>query len=114
MRHFPTYIDLLRNQWVVLYGKPEPATREHWERHVEYLKRVVPEDRLVFFDVKAGWEPLCRVLGKEVPDVEFPRINDGRAIEELTRRFITKGLVRWGVVLLTVGVGLAGVWYART
>jgi hypothetical protein len=113
MRHFPAYVDLLRKQWVVLYEMPEPATREHWERHVEYLKRVVPGERLVFFDVKEGWEPLCKVLGKEVPDVEFPRINDGRAIEELTKRIIIKGLVRWGVVVFSVAVGLWSVWYAR-
>ncbi|KAF3041946.1 hypothetical protein E8E12_008461 [Didymella heteroderae] len=112
MRHFPTYVDLLRKQWIVLYGKSEPATREHWERHMVYLKRVVPEDRLVFFDVKEGWAPLCKVLGKEVPNVEFPRINDGRAIEDLTKKFIMKGLVRWGVAGLTVAVGVGSAWYA--
>lgn len=113
MRHFSTYIDLLRKQWVELYGKPEPATTEHWDRHIEYLKRVVPEGRLVFFDVKEGWKPLCKVLRKEVPDVDFPRINDGRAIEELTKRFIVKGLVSWGVAILTVAVGVGSVWYAK-
>ncbi|KAF2629146.1 hypothetical protein BU25DRAFT_409616 [Macroventuria anomochaeta] len=114
MRHFPAYIDVLRKQWIVLYGQPEPATREHWDRHMAYLKRTVPEDRLVFFDVKDGWEPLCKVLGRDVPGVEFPRINDGKAIEELTMKFIVKGLVRWGAVLLTAGVGVASVVYART
>jgi hypothetical protein len=113
MRHFPTYIDLLRKQWVELYGMPEPATRKHWERHVEYLKHVVPEDRLVFLDVKEGWQPLCKVLGKDVPDMQFPRINDGRAIEDLTRRFIVKGLVSWGIAILTVAVGVGSVWYAK-
>ena len=34
MRYFPTYIDVLRKQWVHLYGKPEPADRQHWERHM--------------------------------------------------------------------------------
>jgi hypothetical protein len=111
MRHFPDYINGLRNQWITLYGKGEPATREHWDKHVAYLKRVVPKDQLVFFDVKDGWAPLCKVLGKAEPNVEFPRINDGRAIEELTRRFIVKGLVRWGVVLMTIGVGVAGTLY---
>lgn len=64
----------------MLYGQPEPAMRQHWERHMSYLKKVVPENTLVYFDVKNGWGPLCEVLGEEVPDVEFPRINDGRAI----------------------------------
>ncbi|KAH6629602.1 P-loop containing nucleoside triphosphate hydrolase protein [Boeremia exigua] len=107
MRHFPTYINLLRKQWIVLYGKPEPVTTEHWETHMAYLKRTVPEERLVFFDVKSGWEPLCKVLGKEVPEVEFPKINDGKAIEELTERFIAKGLMYWGAVLVIAGLCVA-------
>jgi hypothetical protein len=113
MRFFPDYIELLRKQWVELFGQPEPATRVHWNRHVEYLKRVVPEDRLVWYDVKDGWEPLCRVLGKEVPNVKFPRINDSRAIEELAKKMIVRGLVRWGMVIGSVGVGLMGWWWGR-
>ena len=117
MRYFPTYIDLLRKQWVKLYEMPEPATKKHWEVHwevhVEYLKCVVPEDRLVFFDVKEGWEPLCKVLGKKVPGMEFPRINEGWAIEELTKRFVAQGLVRWGVAILTLAAGVGSVWYAK-
>jgi hypothetical protein len=113
MRHFPTYIDELRKQWIVLYGRPEPATREHWDRHIAYLKQTVPEDRLIFFDVKDGWAPLCKVLGKAEPDEEFPRINDGKAIEELASKFVVKGLMRWGIALLTVGVGVTSIAYAR-
>lgn len=63
MQKFPTYINLLREQWVELYGMPGPATRKHWDRHMEYLKRVVPGYRLVFFDVKEGREPLCWKAG---------------------------------------------------
>jgi hypothetical protein len=114
MRHFPTYIQELRKQWIVLYGQAEPATRKHWDEHMKYLRSIVPEDRLVIFDVKEGWGPLCKVLEKKVPDVEFPRINDGKAIEELTKRFITKGLVRWGIVVSTVGVGVLSFWFMRT
>ncbi|KAF1924912.1 uncharacterized protein M421DRAFT_269037 [Didymella exigua CBS 183.55] len=115
MRRFPAYIDLLRKQWIVLYMKPEPATKEHWVRHMEYLKCVVPDDRLIFYDVKEGWEPLCRVLEKAVPDMEFPRIDDERAIEELARRFLIKGFVRWGVVTSAVRVGVVVIlWVART
>lgn len=113
MRHFPTYIDMLRKQWVELYGASEPVTKEHWEKHIAYLKRVVPKDKLIFFDVKEGWEPLCKVLGKDVPDMEFPRINDGQAINNLTKRFIVKGLVRWGGAILTVAVGVGSIWYTK-
>lgn len=31
----------------------------------------------------------------EVPDAGFPRANDGRAVEELFRGMVVKGLLRW-------------------
>jgi hypothetical protein len=49
---------------------------EVFERHNEEVKRRVPGDRLLVYDVKSGWEPLCQFLGVEVPDEPFPRTND--------------------------------------
>jgi Sulfotransferase domain len=49
---------------------------EVFERHSAEVQRRVPEDRLLVYDVKAGWEPLCEFLGVEVPDELFPRTND--------------------------------------
>jgi hypothetical protein len=112
MRFSPDYIDVLRKQWIVLYGKPEPVDLDHWNRHIAYLKSVVPKEKLVFFDVREGWEPLCKALRKEAPDVPFPQVNDGRAIEELARKMSMKGLERWAAILGTVGVGVLGVWLA--
>ena len=44
--------------------------------HNEEIRRLVPDDRLLVFNVKEGWEPLCKFLGDETPqDVEFPRKN---------------------------------------
>ena len=53
------------------------------------------------------------MLGKEVPDREFPRINDGKAIEEMAKRMVMKGLVRWAMLLGTVGVAVGGWWWVR-
>jgi hypothetical protein len=49
---------------------------EVFERHSAEVQRRVPENRLLVYDVKAGWEPLCEFLGVEVPDEPFPRTND--------------------------------------
>jgi hypothetical protein len=34
---------------------------------------------LLVFEVKEGWEPLCRFLGKSVPEEAFPRSDDWAA-----------------------------------
>ena len=44
--------------------------------HVEEVKRVVPAERLLVYEVKEGWNPLCAFLGVPVPDKPFPRLND--------------------------------------
>jgi hypothetical protein len=59
---------------------------EVFERHSAEVQRRVPEDRLLVYDVKASWEPLCEFLGVEVPDEPFPRTND---TAEMRRRLRT-------------------------
>jgi hypothetical protein len=114
MRPFPHYVDLLSYQWTHLYGNTVSPASITYDAHVEWLKKVVPEEKLFFFDVKDGWGPLCKALGKDVPkDVPFPRINDGKAIEELSKKLVTKGLTRWAVVFATVGIAVVGYWMAR-
>lgn len=104
LRYFVDYINVLRDAWIELYGEREPLTRQTYDRHIAWLKEIVPEDRLVFFDVKDGWEPLCKALGKEVPDgIPFPRINDGEAIDSFAKKHVQRGLVRWAAIF-TVGV----------
>jgi len=47
-----------------------------FQRHNQEVKDRVPSDRLLVYDVKEGWEPLCRFLGVEAPvDTPFPRLN---------------------------------------
>lgn len=111
MCHFMTYLDQLSVQWTRLYGEEVP-TRKTYFRHIEWLKSVVPENRLVFFDVREGWAPLCEALGVEVPDVPFPHVNDGEAIEKVALLHIRRGLSRWAVIVGVLAVGL-GVFLYR-
>lgn len=113
MRYFVDYITALRPQWVHLYQESEPVSTKSYNRHMEYLKRVVPGDKLVFFNVKEGWEPLYKALGKEVPDVPFPRINDGEAIDRLAKTMVTKGLLRWLMIFATFGAVVVSYLYLR-
>ena len=47
-----------------------------FERHNIEVQRRIPAERLLVFDVKQGWEPLCAFLGAPVPETPFPRTND--------------------------------------
>lgn len=105
LRFFVDYIDGLRDQWLFLYGETEPPTRKTYDRHVEWLKEVVPREQLIFYDVKDGWEPLCKALNLPVPENQaFPRINDGKAIDDFSKKQIMRGLRRWILVLVATTV----------
>ena len=40
--------------------------------HIESVKQAVRAERLLVFEVKEGWEPLCRFLDVPIPDGPFP------------------------------------------
>jgi hypothetical protein len=49
---------------------------EAFVAHNEEVKRVVPAEQLLVWDVSDGWEPLCEFLGVAVPDGPLPHAND--------------------------------------
>nr|WP_188197199.1 sulfotransferase family protein [Nonomuraea sp. SYSU D8015] len=54
-----------------------------FERHTATVKEGVPADRLLVFDVREGWEPLCAFLGVDVPaDEPFPHLNDAETMRQ--------------------------------
>jgi hypothetical protein len=76
-------------------------------KHNEDVKNFVPEERLLVYSVKDGWEPLCEFLGVPVPDEPFPWVNVGFSDgEELIKSALLKDLVKFilpylvGVVIL--------------
>ena len=64
---------------------------QRYREHVEQVRRTVPADRLLEFDVKDGWAPLCEFLGVPIPAGDFPFINDTEATQEIIRRIIAEG-----------------------
>lgn len=66
---------------------------ERFKEHTEEVKRVVSPERLLVYEVKEGWEPLCRFLQVPVPtDKPFPRLNDRTTFQERSFRQLLRGL----------------------
>jgi hypothetical protein len=78
---------------------------EVFERHDAEVQRRVPKDRLLVYDVKAGWGPLCEFLGVEEPEEPFPRTND--AVEMRRRLRGVKAISIAVPVTLTLLAGAA-------
>jgi len=55
-----------------------------FERHNQKVQERVPSDRLLVYEVKQGWEPLCRFLGVEAPaGTPFPHLNDTMTFQQM-------------------------------
>lgn len=60
--------------------------------------------RLLVFDVREGWAPLCDFLGFEVPDKPFPYLNEAR---EMRRKLVGLVALSAGAPALAVATGIA-------
>lgn len=60
-------------------------TIDVFKHHIQEVRDTVEPARLLVFDVREGWEPLCRFLGVPVPSDLFPRLNDTASTQAMIR-----------------------------
>lgn len=82
------------HEWI--YGRGKGLVKHHRQNTVDVYRRHNKEvieyfrnrpDDFVILDFTKGdsWEPLCRFLGKEVPDIPFPHYNKTSDAEKRSR-----------------------------
>jgi hypothetical protein len=94
----------------------KPFALEIYHGHNAHVRRVIPPERLLVFDVHEGWKPLCEFLEVPIPEGKpFPRLNDA---EEFRSRIRRGARAAWAVsyallallVLLTAWLALR--WFS--
>ncbi len=60
-------------------------TIEVFERHNREVRDAIDPARLLVFDVREGWTPLCSFLEAPIPDEPFPRLNDSATTQAMLR-----------------------------
>ena len=66
--------------------------KERYREHYQLIRSVVPKERLLEYKLGSGWKPLCDFLGKPVPDVEFPKVNETDSMHEKMSIIAIRGL----------------------
>ncbi len=61
-------------------------TIEVFRRHNQEVRDAIEPARLLVFDVREGWAPLCRFLEVPVPKEPFPRLNDTASTQAVMRQ----------------------------
>jgi len=73
--------------------------------HNEEVKRRVPEERLLVWEVKEGWGPLCAFLGVPEPEEPFPHVNEREGFESTVLANLAVGILRASAPAVLAGVG---------
>ena len=76
----------------------------------ESVVKYVPKDRLLVYQVKDGWDPLCKFLNVEVPDIPFPYKNKTKNMGHMSRfintMFVLMLLIIIGIIISSVFFGI--------
>lgn len=88
----------------------ETAIQTYLE-HYELVRRITPPEQLLEYELGSGWEPLCKFLGKPVPDEPFPQINDRKSLSESFHYGLRIQLLKWmGIAVAAAGGSALLVW----
>jgi hypothetical protein len=72
--------------------KDKDSVIEVYNRHNETVRRVIPAERLLVYELSQGWEPLCAFLGAPVPAEPLPKVNSTEDfLRELPARMAAAG-----------------------
>lgn len=61
----------------------------YFEQRIEEIKQALPSERLLVYEVKQGWQPLCDFLGVPLPDSPFPHVNSREETARLIEGMIS-------------------------
>lgn len=67
----------------------KPIYVEHYAK----IRRLVPPERLLNYELGSGWGPLCEFLGKEIPEEDFPWVNETSALRAKIAEFQKQMLI---------------------
>jgi len=73
---------------------------------IEYVKQIVPKDKLLIFNVKQGIEPLAKFCGKPIPSWKMPYVNDSATFNNSIKMGKNTAIV----VYIVLAIGLFGIY----
>jgi hypothetical protein len=85
-----------------------------FNEHNQAVRETIPADRLLVFEAKQGWEPLCQFLGVPVPAGEpFPHLGDASSVRTEIREHYRDLALRASGIAASGIVGLLALAWLR-
>ncbi|KAF4636517.1 hypothetical protein G7Y89_g1565 [Cudoniella acicularis] len=98
-----------------MYHKFPTQGKGFYKKHNEWIKTIVPNERLFVYNIKQGWAPLCEFMGYEAPKWPFPRVNERNVFITHQEKFgsnlnvvVAKNMGKYVASSLAV---VLGAWY---
>lgn len=106
---------LMHGQWGARdFDDWRAKAKDGYREHYALIKKLVPKEQLLVYQLGSGWQPLCVFLGKEVPDVGFPHVNETEELKERVFLALMLGVrraaVRWAKMAPLALIAMAVVW----
>ena len=79
--------------------RDDEILKKCFEEYNDEVRRSVPKERLLEFNAKDGWEPLCRFLDLPIPDYPFPSVNNTKDFNQEMRSIIYLSLLKYGSIV---------------
>ena len=108
---FPFFEDIRMSAFGTLRPEFTVLHKKNYREHNERVQAVIPKEKLLIFNVKQGWKPLCEFLGCEIPDQEFPRVNVAGSLAKKGIQMIRNDLKNMLFIILAVFAFLASIFY---
>lgn len=67
------------------------------------MRKTVPRERLLEVELGSGWEPLCKFLGKRIPNQPFPHVNEAAARDMFVHKILQRAAMAWTGIFIIVG-----------
>ncbi|KAF7195670.1 hypothetical protein HII31_02988 [Pseudocercospora fuligena] len=100
--------ELVLRDWTGGDWRNRAKMRQAYEAHNDQICSLVPTERLLEWEPRDGWEPICEFLGKNVPEEVFPHSNKG---DDVSRGVLLAARLRigkWAFRKTIVPLGLIG------
>ena len=99
------------NEWYQHVGGSDKTGKELMGAHREYVRRIVPREKLLEMELGEGWGPLCEFLGKPVPKgVPFPKLNEAANRDRFIGMLLRRAAMAWMGIFAAGGVLGYGGW----
>ncbi len=115
------WVPMCRDMLVGYFGSLTPTEESlkiRYEAHYREIRDYVPPHRLLEYRVEDGWETLCEFLGKDVPNQDFPRINETKTFGQVMDKMMMQSFVGFAkkvsiAIAPVIALGL-GLYVARS